>query len=415
MDITVKTFTPTSAVPADQPDAVHWLTAVAAGFQDTAPSDESIALQLRDAAELGFRLRGAYDSDTGGVRDVTDPVATLLSWDTTVNIGGRLTAVNAISDVTTRATHRRQGLLRNLMTADLSDAADRGIPLAALTVSEAGIYRRFGFGPAVQTVEVTVRTDASFAVTTPRIGRMEIVDRSVYLSHSAALFDQFHSGTSGSVQRTPGMSQVLSGFDQSTGKPDPKARHALHLAPDGTVDGAVAWFTEGDEKVRLYDLIAPDPAVSVQIWDLLGSLDLIRSVSSRRIRVDDPVRYALAEPDVYQVQGRRDFLWLRVLDVPTVMTARRYLMDDDIVIEVVDDLGFAAGVYQLRTRDGLASVTRTADAPEVTMDVAALGSILLGGVSVTTIAAAGHIRGPALHRLARLMLTPHAPASITPF
>ena len=51
-----------------------------------------------------------------------------------------------ITDVTVSPAHRRKGLLRRLITDDLADAARRGLPLAALTVSETTIYGRFGFG-----------------------------------------------------------------------------------------------------------------------------------------------------------------------------------------------------------------------------------------------------------------------------
>ena len=92
----------------------------------------------------------------------TIPVATYSSWDKAINTGGDPLPLRMITDITVSPTHRRRGLLRHLISDDLRDAADMGVPLAALTVSEGSIYGRFGFGPAtrVQYVEVDTTSPA---------------------------------------------------------------------------------------------------------------------------------------------------------------------------------------------------------------------------------------------------------------
>jgi predicted acetyltransferase len=420
MTTELRTHQARSRTVADEPQTVTWIRAVVSGFHEAEYSDEGIARWVAGFVDQNARMRAVHDFDTGGVRDADVPVATLASWDTTVNVGGTLLAANAISDVTTRASHRRRGMLRELMTADLSEAAERGLPLAALTVSESGIYRRFGFGPAVQANQIRVRTDASFRVTTQPGGRVEIVDRGVYLARTRALFEEYHRRTSGSVDRYSALDDALAGTDQKTGKPQPAFRHALHLDADGRCDGAVAYkLLEEDNTAEVRDLIAPDPAVGVALWDFLGHIDLVTSVTQRRARVDDPLRYAAAEPDVYTVENRRDFLWLRVLDVAAVLGARSYLTEGELTLGVHDQQGFTEGTYRLLVRSGAGKVERihdhADDSADVVMDVAALGSTVLGGISVRTIAAAGHIRGDRVADFARLMVCAECPASITPF
>src|ERR687883_15546 len=53
-----------------------------------------------------------------------------------------------VSVVGVYPTHRRRGVLRALMRAQLDDAHERGEPLAALWASEETIYGRFGYGMA---------------------------------------------------------------------------------------------------------------------------------------------------------------------------------------------------------------------------------------------------------------------------
>ncbi len=404
----------------DEEQTVAWIRAVVLGFNEPEYSDEGIARWLAAFVDQDARMRGVHDLRTGGLRDDRVPVATLGSWDTTVNVGGTLLPTNAISDVTTRTSHRRRGLLRQMMTADLTEAAQRGVPVAALTVSESGIYRRFGFGPAVQANQIRVRTDSSFRVTTPPTGRIEMVDRDVYLDRVRALFDDYHRRTRGSVDRGPAADDVLAGMDQSTGKPQPGFRYALHVDDADRCDGAVAYkLVEEDSSAEVRDFVAPNPAVGVALWDFLGHSDLIRTITQRRARVDDPLRYALAEPDVYTVENRRDFLWLRVLDVAAVLGARAYLTDGEVTLGVNDEQGFAAGTFRLVVSNGRAEVERiddhVDDDADVALDVAALGSVLLGGIGVRTVAAAGHIRGDRVGDFARLMVCDGPPASITPF
>ena len=56
-------------------------------------------------------------------------------------------------------THRRRGVTRELLDAQIAGAREQGIAVAALTASEATIYGRFGFGQSdVQLGAVEVDT-----------------------------------------------------------------------------------------------------------------------------------------------------------------------------------------------------------------------------------------------------------------
>ncbi len=53
-----------------------------------------------------------------------------------------------VSYVAAPPLRRRRGVLRALMPSQLDDLHARGVPLAGPGASEAGIYGRFGYGPA---------------------------------------------------------------------------------------------------------------------------------------------------------------------------------------------------------------------------------------------------------------------------
>src|SRR5882757_1878716 len=69
--------------------------------------------------------------------------------------GGSLPCAG-ISVVGVFPTHRRRGVLRAMMDAQLLDVHERGEPIAALWASEETIYGRFGYGLASFAGEVAI-------------------------------------------------------------------------------------------------------------------------------------------------------------------------------------------------------------------------------------------------------------------
>ena len=81
-----------------------------------------------------------------------------------------------------------------------------------------------------------------------------------------------------------------------------------------------------------------------------------------------------------------DHLWLRILDVPVALNARPWAAPIDLVIEVTDAQGHAAGRYRVAD-----TTERVETQPDVTLDVTDLSAIYLGGVSATTLQGANRI------------------------
>ena len=62
--------------------------------------------------------------------------------------GGAMLPAAAVSWVSVLPTHRRRGVLTQMMAAMHDDARERDEPAAILTASESSIYGRFGYGVA---------------------------------------------------------------------------------------------------------------------------------------------------------------------------------------------------------------------------------------------------------------------------
>ena len=135
----------------------------------------------------------------------------------------------------------------------------------------------------------------------------------------------------------------------------------------------------------------------------------------------DPLQWAMADRRGFKVTGEDDGLWLRVLNPVVALEARSYEADGEVRIAVADPLGIAGGVFVLSVRDGVATVTSddSKDAPsDVAMDVAALGSLYLGGVRVDALARTGQVTATspaALHVLDALLAHREQPYCVTHF
>src|SRR5213080_4451870 len=94
-----------------------------------------------------------------------------------LSVPGGDVATAGVSVVGVYPTHRRRGVLRSLMRAQLDDAHERGEPLAALWASEETIYGRFGYGVAAFCGEIDIpREFSGFAQPFERSGRIRFVE-----------------------------------------------------------------------------------------------------------------------------------------------------------------------------------------------------------------------------------------------
>ena len=81
--------------------------------------------------------------------------ATSHSFETTVPGGAHLPTAG-VAWVTVQPTHRRQGILTQLMTHQLHGIHEFGEPLAALWPSESVIYGRYGYGMSATIEKLTI-------------------------------------------------------------------------------------------------------------------------------------------------------------------------------------------------------------------------------------------------------------------
>ncbi len=290
-------------------------------------------------------------------------------------------------------------LLSQMMEHQLDDVHRRGEPVAVLWASEAPIYGRFGYGPAVPHLTLTGSTRATAFRPGTDLGDGWLSEpapeeyRAAVVDLHARLLPQRPGG----LDRAPGWwDQRL--FDQAEDRDGASAlRYVLHHAADGAADGYALyrvrgeWAPEGPagEVIVLEVDAATGPGLAA-LWRFLLDLDLVRRFSASETPIDGPLRYLVADSRAVRASVGES-LYVRVVDVKSALASRAYAADLDVVIGVRDGL-FAHndGAFRVQaTTGGPAKVTRARRRPDLSLDVRELGAVYLAGTSVQTLAGAG--------------------------
>lgn len=393
-------------------DTVTWARAMLAAF--LRPRVEPGDLARAAASYVGQRLRGVYE--TGD----PSPVATLRSWDTAMTVPGGEITVDAITSIGVRSTHRRRGLLRAVLVDDLAEAARAGTAVAALTSTQGALYERFGFGLASWNRSLRLDTRAAAFREPAPTGRLRSLEVATLPSAAAPVQDRARRRHPGSMDRTAmSWTALMTGQNTFSGMtPDP-VRHAVLWSDATGAPGGYAVYRVAQDwaghagELAVLDLQATTPESYRELWRHLGSFDLVEAVAWSDASTDEPLPWLLTDPRAVTTGASREMLWLRILDVPAALGARRYPVTDRIVLGVHDPAGHAAGTWCLDTTDPVAPhAAPTSEEPDVALDAATLGSLYLGGVDPRVLARAGRLAertAGAAGRLARLLAAPSVP------
>jgi predicted acetyltransferase len=308
--------------------------------------------------------------------------------------------VGGLTSIAVLPTHRRRGILRAMIERHLWDVEARGEPLSVLNASEATIYGRFGYGPATWASEFEIDTPfGAFADPPETPGRVRFVDPAEGAKLLPEFYDRARRAQPGELSRGAAAWAIYFRDPEWYRRGGSQHFDVVYETGGGTVDGWVSYRIESHwdgelpaNTVRVRELYALTPAARTALWRYCLDLDLAGSAKLLGRPVDEPLRWLLADSRRLRTTQTREDLWVRLLDVPVALAARRYAVRDRLVLEVTDQLRPANhGRFALEGAPDGASCQRTGDDAALRLDVAELGAAYLGGVRFTTLAAAGRV------------------------
>jgi predicted acetyltransferase len=315
-----------------------------------------------------------------------------------LSVPGAQLDCGALSWVGVAPTHRRRGILRTMMGAQLSRLAEAGTPLAALWASEATIYGRFGYGVATwdHSYEIRARDRDSGVRAAAQPQGVRLIDREGAEELLGDIYDRHAELRAGVLSRDQPRwtHDVLAEADSHD---DGKANELRIALTGDPADGYVLYRVGRDPEglggagalIEVAELVALTPAAALALWSFVLSIDLVGRVTAPHRPVDDPLGLML----INQRTARRtqtDALWVRLIDLPRALAGRHWTGTFDLVLEVEDvQLSANSGLWQLSSDAGPARCVRTDRRADLSLSIAQLGTIYLGGGSLTGAVDAG--------------------------
>ncbi|WP_280830844.1 enhanced intracellular survival protein Eis [Mycolicibacterium frederiksbergense] len=354
-----------------------------AAWRQMVPADGGVV--MRDGG-----LDGDGDSDVVGQSIYLDLAMTVP--------GGAVLPMAGISYVAVAPTHRRRGILRSMYTELHQRIADARYPIAALTASEGGIYGRFGYGPASTVHLMSIdRRFAEFHASVPDPGGVRLVKPAEHRDTFAEIYDRWRLQTPGGLACPTALWDEQLADRENTRDGGSEWFAFLHR------DGYALYRVHGEESrsIRVREVTAVTTDAYIALWRALLGMDLMEKVSVWT-HPGDVLPYLLTNPRLARVTSSSDDLWIRIMDIPVALEARRYQADLDVVLDVIDDFRGDGGRFALQIRGGRAQCTPT-DAPaDIELDLDVLGSLYLGGHRPDAFVAANRLRSKDSEAVQRL-------------
>ena len=267
----------------DPDDFLPWARGAALAFSYSVPD------------EVHEITRASFDfSRTVGGYEGARVVATGANLGLRMAVPGGALPVGAVTAITVHPTHRRKGLLRELMGWIQDDSRSRGEAISVLRASEASIYGRFGYGMATWRAEYEI--DRRDLVVVPRsapggigrigrIGRIELGRAVDLVPTLKQLWGRYWSSQPGELDRSEGWWTHRFADHESQRGGGSERMAAIHHGADGP-DGYATyrtypgWGPGGlpNHTVHVDALVAIDGAARMTLFGYLAGLDLAARV-----------------------------------------------------------------------------------------------------------------------------------------
>lgn len=312
-----------------------------------------------------------------------------------MTVPGAIVPTAGVAAVGTYPTHRRRGVLRSLMRAQLDDVHERGEPVALLWSSEETIYGRFGYGMASFAGSISVPRDhAAFAQPFERQGVMRLVEQEEALERFPRVWDKVRRQIPGMLARSRNWWELRILFEGPGSGGDGGPKRYVLLEKEGRPEGYAIYrhkpkWEQGvsESELAVVEAIAFDGRPTAELWRYLLDIDWAARITGLRLPIDHPLFHLLATPRRMQFRVG-DGLWARLVDVGAALSARSYAADGAVVFDVVDSFcPWNEGRWRLA--DGKAKRSRSA--AHLRCEVNALGSVYLGGFTFSQLVRGGRV------------------------
>lgn len=315
-------------------------------------------------------------------------VTTFAAWPFKMRFNGNRVPVAGVTNVTTLPGYRRRGHLTKATKSHFKRLHDQGgRPIAILHAAHAAIYQRYGYGVVSYWNEFSINPrQIRFSDDRPVKGTYASLSGDDY-TVLREIYERFRKERTGYLHRA---AVVWEGV--LLGKPAKgELKGVVVYREDESPLGFVIYTvkndpgkrtTEPEQVIRIQDFCWLSPAAYRALWNYFAPMDLVRKISGGA-PCDDPMIHLLQEPRMLH-STKWDGLMGRIVDVEKALPERGFQAEGTLVFDVVDEMcPWNRGCWKLETSPSEARITRTTEAPDVTVPDSTLAMLAFGQISAT--------------------------------
>jgi predicted acetyltransferase len=228
--------------------------------------------------------------DGRGVAAVEDGdiVGYSIAYPLEMNVEGGMLPTTLVDGVGVLPTHRRRGILNQMMDFHLLDFHERGETLSGLGASEAIIYGRYGYGIGSMQVDFSIdRREAGFTVDPSPQGKYKFIDKNDALHILPDVAERASCDRPGFLKGTESLWKLYLS--------DPESRHEgaselFHVTYEegGQIDGYITYRTRRDTLI-IHEMISASSQAHTALWKYCFGVDLMARIDAPKRPVDDPL------------------------------------------------------------------------------------------------------------------------------
>ncbi len=312
-----------------------------------------------------------------------------------MSVPGGVARTAGLSIVGVLPTHRRRGILRRMMRAQLDDVHARGEAVASLWASEDTIYGQFGYGMASASGDFELaKSTTAYAMPFEPRGEFRLLGEQEALAPFAEVYERVRVTQPGMISRSADWWRHRRLADPEHRRRGAGELNRVLLLLDGRPSGYILYrlnqkFVSGSSSgdVSVIEAIGDGVEATREIWRFALDIDWVSHVKAMLLPIDHPLFFMLARPREMKFHIH-DGLWMRLVDLPAALALRQLGDGAPVTIEVTDAFcPWNAGRWSVSPKGAERS---TADA-ELACDITALGSVYLGGFTFRQQARAGRV------------------------
>jgi len=312
-----------------------------------------------------------------------------------MTVPGGTVATAGLSVVGVMPTHRRRGILRRMMRAQLDDVRRRGEPVAALWASEDTIYGQFGYGQASFCGDMDLpKAATAFARPVESRAAFRRLGEAEAVTPFMEVYDRVRPEQTGMLARSADWWRNRRLADPENRRQGGGELNRVLMTHEGRPSGYALYrihqkFESGVTAghLNVIEAIGTTPEATRDLWRFLLDIDWVSRVKASLLPLDHPLFFLLARPREMRFRVH-DGLWVRLVDLPAAIAARTLSDGPPVVVQVADAFcEWNAG----RWRIGPKGAERTDADAELACEVTALGTGYLGWISFAQLARAGRV------------------------